>query len=144
MHGIYELVKAKFVKEMVGLLSVSIEDRGFFPLEWFVIPPNQIWVLRALRRRPWRRCWRRWFSERFLRGFWVRCCRSELVSCWKGPRESVTCRRCHFRWSCWLCRSSDGPDFTLCLVIRPSQVIVDISDSFQSFFDVIDWAGFGW
>jgi hypothetical protein len=37
MRGIHELVKTKFVEEMVGLLSVSVEDRGFFSLEGFFV-----------------------------------------------------------------------------------------------------------
>ena len=35
MCSIHKLVMAKFVEEFVGLLSVSIEDRGFFSLEGF-------------------------------------------------------------------------------------------------------------
>ena len=33
VHGVYEQVKAEFVKEMISLLSVSVKDVGFFPLE---------------------------------------------------------------------------------------------------------------
>jgi hypothetical protein len=54
--GIYELIKAEFVEEMVGLLSVSIEDGGFFPLEWFFVSPNHVWVLWELQQRSWWWC----------------------------------------------------------------------------------------
>ena len=37
VRGIHKLVKAKFVEEMVGLLSVSIEDEGLFSLEGFFV-----------------------------------------------------------------------------------------------------------
>jgi hypothetical protein len=37
-----------------------------------------------------------------------------------------------------------GADFGLSLVVRLFQVVVDVSDSFQSLFDVVDWAGFRW
>ena len=33
VRGVHELVEAEFVKEMIGLLSVSVKDKGFFPLE---------------------------------------------------------------------------------------------------------------
>ena len=45
MRSIYELIKAEFVKKVVGLLSVPFEDRGFFPLEWFVISLDRIRLL---------------------------------------------------------------------------------------------------
>ena len=64
--GIHELVKVKFVEEMIGLLSVSIKDGGFFPLEWFFILSDQVWVLRESWWRSQRWCWRRWSSEQFL------------------------------------------------------------------------------
>ena len=44
--GVYELIETKFVEEVVGPLSVPFEDRGLFPLEWFVTPLD--WV-RSLR-----------------------------------------------------------------------------------------------
>ena len=31
--GVHELIEAEFVKETIGLLSVSVKDKGFFPLE---------------------------------------------------------------------------------------------------------------
>ena len=37
VRSIYELIESKFVEEMIGVLSVSIENRGFFSLEWFII-----------------------------------------------------------------------------------------------------------
>jgi hypothetical protein len=37
MCGIYELVKTQFMEEVVGLLSVSVEDEGFFSLEGFFV-----------------------------------------------------------------------------------------------------------
>ena len=37
MHGVHELVKAEFVKEFVGLFSVSVEDGRFLSLEEFFI-----------------------------------------------------------------------------------------------------------
>ena len=49
MCGVHELVKAKLVKETIGFLSVSIEDKGFFPLKWFSILSHWIWVLWELR-----------------------------------------------------------------------------------------------
>jgi hypothetical protein len=48
MRSVHELIKAKLVEKVVGLLSVSVEDRGFFPLEWFFVYSCQIWVLREL------------------------------------------------------------------------------------------------
>ena len=42
MCSVYELIKVEFVEKVVGLLSVSFEDRGFFSLEWFVISLDQI------------------------------------------------------------------------------------------------------
>jgi hypothetical protein len=54
--GIYELIKAEFVEEMVGLLLVSIEDEGFFSLERFFISPNHVWVRWELQQRSWQ--WR--------------------------------------------------------------------------------------
>ena len=51
--GVYELVKAEFVEEMVGLLSVSVEDKGFLSLERFFVSSNHVWVLWELRWRSW-------------------------------------------------------------------------------------------
>ena len=64
--GVYELVKTEFVKEVIGLLSVSVEDGGFFPLEWFFIYSDGIWALQESRGRS--RWWRQrgWTSERSL------------------------------------------------------------------------------
>ena len=42
MRGVHELVKAKFVEEMVGFLLVSIEDERFFSLEGFFAPYDQV------------------------------------------------------------------------------------------------------
>jgi hypothetical protein len=33
VRDIHELVEMEFVNKMVGLLSVPVEDEGFFPLE---------------------------------------------------------------------------------------------------------------
>jgi hypothetical protein len=33
MCGVYELIETQFMEEVVGLLSVSIKDERFFPLE---------------------------------------------------------------------------------------------------------------
>ena len=33
VRGIYELVKTEFVQELVGSMSVSVKNKGFFPLE---------------------------------------------------------------------------------------------------------------
>ena len=43
--SVHELIKAEFVKKMVGLLSVSFEYRGFFPLEWSVISLDRVRLL---------------------------------------------------------------------------------------------------
>ena len=40
VNGVHELVEAKFVEEVVSLLSVSVEDGGFLPLEWFFVYSN--------------------------------------------------------------------------------------------------------
>ena len=52
--GVHELVKTKFVKELVGLMSISVEDKGFFPLEWFFVSSSHAWVL-------WEPWWRSWW-----------------------------------------------------------------------------------
>jgi hypothetical protein len=44
--SVYELIESEFVEKMIGFLSVSVEDRGFFPLEWFVVSLDWIWLLR--------------------------------------------------------------------------------------------------
>ena len=55
VRSIYELVKAKFVEETISLLSISVENEGFSPLEWFVILSDWDWVL-------WELWWRsRWW-----------------------------------------------------------------------------------
>ena len=33
VRGVHELIEAEFVKETISLLSVSIKDKGFFPLK---------------------------------------------------------------------------------------------------------------
>ena len=33
VRGVHKLIEVEFVKEMIGLLLVPIEDKGFFPLE---------------------------------------------------------------------------------------------------------------
>ena len=43
--GIHKLVKAEFMEKFIGLLLVSIEDRGFLSLEGLFIPSNRIQVL---------------------------------------------------------------------------------------------------
>ena len=130
MHSVHELIETKFMKEMISLLSVSFEDGGFFPLEWFFVYSNWVRVLRESWWGSWRWCWRRWSSEPFLRGFRVQRCRSEPTLCREGPCEFVTYRRCHFRWSCRWRWSSDGSDLTSRLIIGLLQVIMDVSDSF--------------
>jgi hypothetical protein len=37
VRGIHKLVETEFMKKVVGLLSVSIEDERFFPLEGFIV-----------------------------------------------------------------------------------------------------------
>ena len=37
VHSVHELIKVEFVKEMIGFLSVPVEDGGFFPLEGFFV-----------------------------------------------------------------------------------------------------------
>ena len=37
VRGIHKLVETEFVKKAVGLLSVSVENRGFFSLEGFLV-----------------------------------------------------------------------------------------------------------
>ena len=49
VRGVHELVEVEFVKEKIGLLLVSVEDKGFFPLEWLFVPSDWVWVLRGLR-----------------------------------------------------------------------------------------------
>ena len=63
---ICELIEMKFVKEMVGFLSVSFKDGGFSPLERFFVCSNRVRILRKLRWRSWRWCRGRWSSEQFL------------------------------------------------------------------------------
>ena len=144
--GIHKLVKAEFMEKSIGLLLISIEDGGFFSLEGFFIPSNRVQVLWE----PWQRfqrwCQRGQSSIWFLVLFWVWCSHSELVSCQKGPCKLAThggCRlgQCHGLQLFWCC---DGLDLGSRLVVRPLQVVVYISDSLQSSFDVIDWAGFSW
>ena len=38
--GVHKLVETEFVKEPISLLSVSVEDGGFFPLKGFFVPSN--------------------------------------------------------------------------------------------------------
>ena len=66
VHSVHELIKSEFVKESISVSSVSVEDRRFFSLEWFVVYSNWIRILWELRGRSrwWRR--RRWPAERFL------------------------------------------------------------------------------
>jgi hypothetical protein len=66
MRGVHELVKMKFVEEMVGFLSVSVKNGRFLSLEWFFIYSSRIRISWKLRWRSWWRCWRRWSSERLL------------------------------------------------------------------------------
>ena len=47
--GVHELVESEFVNESIGLLSVSIKDGWFFPLEGFVVPSQWVWVLQGSR-----------------------------------------------------------------------------------------------
>ena len=49
VRGIYELIETQFVEEMVGFLSVSVEDEGFFSLEGFIISLDRVWIRRELR-----------------------------------------------------------------------------------------------
>ena len=129
---------------MIGPLSVSVKDRGFFSLEWSFVHSNRIRILWTLQWKSRRWCRRRQSSKRFLRGFWVRRGRSELVLCQEGPRELTAYggrrfwRFCRRHWSC------DGLDSASCLFIGFLQVVMDVSDSFQSFLDVVSWTGFGW
>ena len=46
--GIHELVETQFVEELVGFLSVSIEDKRFFSLERFVISLDRVRIRREL------------------------------------------------------------------------------------------------
>ena len=144
--GIHKLVESEFVKESVGLLSVSIKNGWFFSLKGFIAPYHRVQVLLELWWQSWRWCWRRWSLKWFLRWFRVWCRRPKLVSCQEGPRKRVTCRgyrfgRCCGLRRCWRCNSSD---FGSGLVVRPLYVIVDVRDLFQSSFNVIDWASFSW
>ena len=66
MCGIHELVKTKFVEEMVGFLSVPVKNRRFLSLEWFSIYSSRIQVSWKLWWRSRWRCWRRRSSERLL------------------------------------------------------------------------------
>ena len=129
VRSVHELIETKFVKEVISLLSVSFEDGGFFPLEWFFAYSNRVWILRESRWKSWWWRWRRWSSERFLQEFRVWRCRSELTLCWKGPCKFATYRRRRFRWSHWWCWSGNGSDLASHLIIGLPQVIVDICDS---------------
>ena len=90
VRSIHELVEAEFVKEVISFLLVSVEDWGFFPLEWFFIYSNWVRILRGLWWRSWRWCQGRRSSKRFLQGFRVRRCHSESTLCWEGPRKLAT------------------------------------------------------
>ena len=46
VRGVYELIEAKFVEEVIGCLSVSFEDRRCFSLEGLVISSDWVWLLR--------------------------------------------------------------------------------------------------
>ena len=48
VRGVHKLIETEFVKESVGLLSVSIEDGQFFSLEGFFIPSNLLWLQGAM------------------------------------------------------------------------------------------------
>ena len=37
VQGIHELVESQFMEKAIGLLSISVEDGGLFPLEEFFI-----------------------------------------------------------------------------------------------------------
>ena len=144
LGGVHKLVKVEFVEESVGLLSVSVKNRGFSSLEGFFVSSNWVRVLWESWWRSWRWCWRRWSSIRFLSGFRVWCCRSKLVSCQERPCKFATCRRYHFGrcHGLHLFSGGNGSDLDSGLVIRSFQVVVDVGDSFQSSFDVVNWAGF--
>jgi hypothetical protein len=88
--SVHKLIESKFVEKMIGLLSISFEDGGFFPLERSFIYSNLVQVLWELwwGSRWW--CWRRRSSEGLLRGFRIRGCRSESILCRKGPRKCAT------------------------------------------------------
>ena len=48
MCGIYKLVEMEFMKEFVGPLLVSVEDRRFFSLEGFLGSSDWVQVLQNL------------------------------------------------------------------------------------------------
>ena len=80
VHGIHKLIKSKFMKEPVGLLSVSVEDGGFFSLKGFFIPSSQVCGIWEPRQRSRRWYWRRRSPNQCLNLLRNQCCCSELVS----------------------------------------------------------------
>jgi hypothetical protein len=54
--SVHELIEAKFMKEAISFLSVSFEDGGFFPLEWFFVPSNRVRILWELWWKSWQWC----------------------------------------------------------------------------------------
>jgi hypothetical protein len=56
--GIHKLIKAEFVEEPVGLLSVTVKDGQLLSLEGFLVPSDRVQVL-------WELWWRsqRWYGR---------------------------------------------------------------------------------
>ena len=47
VHGVHELIETEFMEESVGLLSVSVKDRGFLSLEGFLLQLRDFFCIRT-------------------------------------------------------------------------------------------------